>query len=333
MTPAQIANLTNQVTNPFFFNGSGTCDNTKFICDPTSGLAGPTIQASQLLVPFPQYNGFQGDSPPIANSIYHAFQVRVEKQFSNGLQFLLTYSRSKSLDNASASDDSFVFLGGGTTGGSTLSVQNPFDLGAEKAESVFNIPQIIQFSYVYELPVGRGKALGRNMNSLLNIVVGGWQTNGIVRIDDGRPIIPLLGNGTAIPTYGQRPDLTAVLRRASVSPEQSAQTPGNQTPASYFANPGALSTPANFTFGTAPRTIGSVRQPGARDFDMSLFKEFPLAKVHEGMRLEFRAESFNTFNHPHFQGPHSTVGDSNFGTISSTVNKPRELQLALKLYL
>jgi hypothetical protein len=330
MTPAQIQNLTNQVANPFSFTGPGTCDRTKFICDPTSGLAGSTVSLSQLLVPFPQYNGFQGDSPPIANSIYHALQVRLEKEFSNGLQFLVTYSWSKSLDDASASDDSFVFLGGGTTGGSTLSVQNPFDLAAERAVSVYDIPQILQFSYVYELPVGRGRTFGRNMNSVLNAIVGGWQTNGIFRIDDGRPIIPLLGNGTAIPTYGQRPDLTGSLGRASGSPEQSVVNDAN--PMSYFANPGALSTPANFTFGTAPRTVSSVRQPGARDVSMSIFKEFPLGKVHEGMRLEFRAESFNTFNHPHFQGPNASVGASDYGLISSTVNNPRQLQLALKLY-
>jgi hypothetical protein len=120
------------------------------------------------------------------------------------------------------------------------------------------------------------------------------------------------------------------LQRASSSPEASADT--NANPVNYFSNPGALSTPTNFTFGTASRTIASVRQPGARDASMSLFKEFPLNRLHEGMRLEFRAESFNTFNHPHFQGPHSTVGSSNFGTISSTVNDPRQLQLALKLY-
>ena len=67
-------------------------------------------------MPFPQYNGFPAGSPPIANSIYHALQVRVEKDFSHGLQFLATYAWSKSLDDASASDDSFVFLGGGTIG-------------------------------------------------------------------------------------------------------------------------------------------------------------------------------------------------------------------------
>jgi hypothetical protein len=336
MNPTQIGNfLTNQVTNPFFFSGSGTCDDTKFICDPTSGLAGPQIQESQLLVPFPQYNGFQGDSPPIANSIYHALQVRAEKDFTHGLQFLVTYTWSKSIDDASASDDSFVFLGGGTIGGSTLNVQNPFNLageGGERAVSVYNIPQVLQFSYVYEFPLGRGKLLGNNMNPILNTIIGGWQTNGIIRFNDGRPIIPLLVNGgTPIPTYNQRPDLTGRLARASGRPED-AVINGTFTGTNYFANPNALSTPDPFTFGTSPRTIATVLQPGARNFDMSLFKEFPLSRIREGMHGEFRAEAFNTFNHPQFQGPDATVGASDFGLITSTVNNPRELQLALKVY-
>jgi hypothetical protein len=65
---------------------------------------------------------------------------------------------------------------------------------------------------------------------------------------------------------------------------------------------------------------------------MSLFKDFPMGFAHEGMHLQFRAESFNTFNHPHFAGPNANVGATDYGFISSTVNSPRELQLALKLY-
>jgi Carboxypeptidase regulatory-like domain/TonB dependent receptor len=344
MTPAQIGNLKNgTVANPFFFDPTqfpaGTaCDPTRFICDPASGLAGPTVNPYRLLVPFPQYTSFQGDSPPIANSIYHALQVRVEKEFSNGLQFLMTYSWSKSIDDASTTDDSVVFLGGGILNtGNSLNVQNPFDLRAERGVSVFDIPQILQFSYVYELPVGRGKAFGRNMNPVLNAIVGGWQTNGIFRMDNGRPILPLLENTTPIPTWSQRPNLTGTLQRASGSPENFTDVG-----TSYFSNANAvdignnspnsvLQKPPNFTLGSAPRSLTSVRQPGARDVSMSIFKEFPLAKVREGMHLQFRAESFNTFNHPHFQGPNVNVGSSNFGVISSTVNSPRELQLALKL--
>ena len=330
-----IGNLNNLVNNPFFFSGSGTCDRTKFICDPTSGLAGNQIPAYQLLVPHPQYNGFQGDSPPIANSIYHALQVRAEKDFTHGLQFLMTYTWSKSLDNASASDDSFVFLGGGTIGGSTLNVQNPFHLGGESGEravSVYNIPQVLQLTYVYQLPFGRGRTFAKNMRPWLDAIVGGWQTNAIIRFNQGRPIIPLLINsGTPIPTYNQRPDLTARLERASVRPQE-AVINGPFTGTSYFSNPNALSTPAPFTFGSSPRTIGTALQPGARNFDMSIFKAFGLSRLHEGLRGEFRAEAFNVFNHPQFQGPDATVGASDFGMITSTVNNPRQLQLALKFY-
>jgi hypothetical protein len=291
-------------------------------------------------LPFPQYTGFQADSPPIANSIYHALQIRAEREFSNGLQFLVTYTWSKSIDDASASDDSFVFLGGGTTGGSTLNVQNPYDLGAERAVSVFDIPHIFQASFVYELPVGRGRKFGNEMHPVLDAVVGGWQVNGILRINSGRPLIPLLLNTNAIPTFGQRPILTGTLKRASGAPENFTD-PGT----SYFSNAtfdntvgdnvGVLqdtATVAPFTFGNAPRTITSVRQPGAENMDISLFKNFNLSKRNEGIRLQFRAEAFNVFNHPQFQGPDTIVGDSNFGVITSTVNSPRQLQLALKLY-
>jgi hypothetical protein len=170
------------------------------------------------------------------------------------------------------------------------------------------------------------------MNSVLNAVIGGWQTNGIVRMDTGRPIIPGLDsslNAQAIPTFGQRPNLTGSLGRSSGRPQDFTNISDTKN---YFANPNALSQPADFTFGSAPRTIGSVRQPGARDTSMSLFKEFQIGKTREGMRLEFRAESFNTFNHPHFQGPNANFGASDYGKISSTVNSPRQLQFGLKLY-
>lgn len=340
MTPAQVGALYNQVPNPFYFNPNlfppGTaCDPTHYVCDQASGLGGPQVAQFQLLLPHPQYTNFQGDSPPYANSIYHALQLRAEKQFSNGLQFLATYTFSKSIDNASSTDDSVVFLGGGFLNtGTILSVQNPYNLGGERAESVFDIPQVFQFSGVYELPVGHGRQFGRNMNPILNAIVGGWQLNGIVRIDDGRPILPLLFcqinfcNSANIPTYGQRPDLLGPLGRSSQSPEQATVTSGGN----YFANPGNLATPTNFTDGSAPRTLSTVRQPGARDVSMSLFKDFSLNSLHEGMRLQFRAESFNTFNHPHFGGPDSLVGSPTYGQITYTVNDPRELQLALKLY-
>jgi len=160
-----------------------------YITDPLSSLSAPTVHpyrdpTNRFHVPFPQFTSFSGDSPPIANSIYHAAQFRVEKGFSNGLEFLVTYTVSKSIDGASATDDSISWLGGGFQG-NTISVQNPNNLRAERSLSVFDIPQVLQFSYVYSLPVGRSKRFGGNMHPAVDAFIGGWQLNGIWRFDNG----------------------------------------------------------------------------------------------------------------------------------------------------
>jgi hypothetical protein len=326
LTPQEIGdNLANNlVPNPFF----------GYISDPLSPLSGDQVPAYQLLLPFPQFTGFDGDSPPIANSIYHAAQFRAEKSFSGGLQFLVTYTISKSIDNASATDDSISWLGGGLQG-DTIGVQNPNNLRAERAVSTFDIPQVLQFSYVYALPVGRGKRFGGNMNSVVDGIIGGWQLNGIWRFQGGRPIILGLASPTPIPTYGQRANLTAPLR-VNHSSELSMIS-------NYFANacesdpcvnggPSVVVQPDAYTFGNAPRTISNIRYPGIKNVSMSLFKEFPLSRVREGMRFEFRIEAFNVFNHPNFAGPDTVFGDGTFGQITSLTTPMREVQLGLKFY-
>jgi hypothetical protein len=325
---AAIQNLaTNSVPNPF--NG--------IITNQLSPLAGATVPEFYLELPYLQFTNFDGDSPPIANSIYQAAQFRVEKAFSNGLQFLVTYVISKSIDDSSTTDDSISWLGGGLFG-NTLGVQDPYNLRAERSLSTFDIPQVFQVSYVYALPFGRGKTFGSNMNKVLNAFVGGWQTNGIVRIDNGRPIIPNVAvTNQFIPSYpynGQRPNLNGKLTRSGVSLERTIQNPNSsQAPASYFSDPNALSVPDPYTLGTAPRTIGTARQPGNRAVSLSIFKEFPLTSIREGMRFEYRLEAFNAFNHPHFNDVDSGAGSPTFGQITSTVsNSQRQLQMALKFY-
>ena len=333
LSPTEIGVLANSSDQPNpFFCAAPPCSPTNTITDPNSGLSAPTIARYQLLLPFPQFTGFQGDSPPIASSTYHALQIRAQKEFANGLQFLVSYSFSKSIDDASATDDSISWLGGGTRGGDTIGVQDPNNLRPERATSVFDIPHDLQFSYVYALPIGHGKRFGANMHPVLDAIVGGWQTNGNWVIESGRPIIPLESDAAVpIPTYGQRATLTEALRRSSSSPERA--TAGCQVGCvNYFANPDALQQTADYTLGNAPRTITTVREPGTRLVNLSIFKEFPLASVREGMRLEFRAEAFNAFNHPQFSGPHTRAGTGSFGTIDSLDAPPREMQLALKLY-
>jgi hypothetical protein len=303
---AQIGALNGYVANPF----SG------YITNPASALSGPSVKAYQLQLPYPQFTTFNGDVLPVANSIYHALQVKAEKRFSHGFSFLVTYVWSKSIDDASLTSDAIAYLGGHS------SLQDPNNFRLERGLSTFDMANVFQVSYTYELPLGRGKAFGGQMNPVLNAIVGGWQTNGIWRFTDGRPMLLTLSGGTRLPTYGaQRPDLTGTLACSTASDFLTH----------YFANPQVLSVPAPYALGTAPRTDGSCRQPGQANTNLSLFKDFALPKLREGSHLQFRVEAFNALNHTQFAGPNTTFHTGGFGRISSVAVLPREVQVALKL--
>jgi len=321
-TEAEINALNEYVPNPFY----------GIITDPNSGLSGPEVTSGDLMRPHPQFSGFSGNDPPWANSIYHAFQLRVEKRMSKGLQFLATYTNSKSIDNASVAGGNVTWLGGFT------SVQDPNRLFLERSLSEYDIPQVLQMSYVYQLPWGRGKKWGANWNPWLDGFLGGWQTNGIWRFDNGMPISLGLSGGESIPTYGaQRPNLLAPLEQNGRS--QWTCDPYGSGCTGYFANQGTETSssdvavkPPRFTLGTAPRMLPNVRVPGTNTAALSLFKEIPLSKLREGSRIEFRVEAFNALNHPQFCGPHTTVEGGSFGKVTCQANSPREVQMALKFY-
>jgi len=315
--------------NPSYYNAPVANPFFGIITDPNSGLYGfqspdcpsPStncVQRWTLMTPYPQFTGVTATDPPWANSIYHAFELRAQKRLSNGLDFLFTYTNQKSIDDSSVGGGGLTWLGGSLSN----VLQDPNNRRADRSLSQFDISQILQFSYVYQLPVGRGKRFGGNMNSVVNAIVGGWQTNGIWRFDTGQPVILGLNGGTSIPTWGpQRPDLTGTLKRASgLNLDQ------------YFANPGVAIAPPAYAIGNAPKVLPNLRLPGTRTAAMSLFKEFSLTALREGSRLQFRAEAYNVFNHPQFGGLNATVGSGDFGKLSSQVNSPRQLQLALKLY-
>ena len=318
-TPAQIADLNSFVDNPF---ADPTQSNASQLLGADNPLLYSQIQKLQLLMAHPQFFGFAGDEPPIATSIYHALQVRAEKRFSNGLEFLGTYTFSKSIDDASLTSTNSGYLG------SFASLQNPNNPGGERSLSSFDIPHVLQFSYTYELPIGRGKWIGGNLNPILNGIVGGWRTNGIWRFNSGRPINPMLYQSNSLPTYGaQRPNLIGTPHRNGGKDSVWINQYFTSADGSDF-----FAQPAPFTLGTAPRALGKVRDPGADNADLSMFKEFGLGTIHEGMRIEYRLETFNTFNHPQFCPPDATFGSPTFGQIYYTCNSPRQVQMALKLY-
>jgi len=282
------------------------------ITDPNSTLSSPQVQYLQLLRPYPQFTGVATEPQLIANSNYHTLQLLAEKRYSNGLQFLATFTWSKSIDDSSQADDNVTWLG------SFSSLQDPNKPWLERSLSTFDIPYVIQFSYTYDLPFGRGRAFLGSMPRWAEAIIGGWKTNGIWRIADGRPLAFTVADGNPLPTYGtQRPNIVGTPRR-----NHSSDWVDN-----YLVDNTVFQRPDDFTLGDAPRALGSVRSPSSFTTNLSLGKQF---KLREEMNLEFRLEAKNAFNHPVFGTPNTSVDDQNFGKIFYTSVGPREVQLALK---
>src|ERR1700723_3953500 len=196
-----------QVPNPF-----------EGILPNSPDLSGPTIPRWKLYVPYPQYSsgttsGISSSFVPWANSIYNAAQLRIDKRFANGLQFLFSYTFQKSIDDASIGSSGYSFLTSGSAVTESIA-RDPNNLQLDRSLSSFSIPQTVQLSWVYELPFGRGRRYGGHLSSIAEAMVGGWQTNGIYRVDDGLPVQLFLCSGcsVSVPTYGnQYPDLLSPL--------------------------------------------------------------------------------------------------------------------------
>jgi len=310
--------LNTYVNNPFY----------GIVTNPYSNLSQQQVPYSQLASPYPQFTSVTTDVQMIADSIYHGLQITAEKHFSNSLEFLVNYTWSKSIDDSSVGDDNVTWLG------SFTSLQDPNKPWLDRSLSTFDIPSVLKFSYSYDLPFGRNKALLGRMPRIVDAIIGGWRTNGIWQIADGRPLpITVTGGGTPLPSYPmQRPNLVGTPKRNYGSHYNWVNN--------FFANPDVFQYPAPFTLGDISRTISSVRSPLSFTSDLSINKQFLLSNAHEGIHLELRLEAQNAFNHPLFSmgtpGPYGdstlNVGDPNFGKLFYMApSGPRQVQLAAKI--
>jgi len=275
----------------------------------TSGaLSGPTVPYGQLLRPFPEYTGVENVQPPAASAFYDALTLSANRRFTNGLQFLVTFTWSKYLDQSEGPE--------GWTQGQAQSVQNWYDTALEKSLMIDDIPRSFVASYIYELPVGKGKKFHTD-SKLANAFIGGWQVAGITTLKDGFPLaITNATNNTNSFGGGQRPNLVA--------------HPGLSNPSIYeWFNTAAFAQPAPFTYGDVPRTAGYLRSQGTINTDASLQKYWHL--WNESAKLQFRAETYNLFNRAQFFAPNTTFGTSSFGVVPGAL-AARSIQLGLKMY-
>jgi hypothetical protein len=250
-----------------------------------------------------------------SSSTYHALQVAFSRQFTRNLSFLASYWFSKSLDYIS----SLNVAGSAPTlvAGENDLAQNPFDLRAEHGPSLFDAKNRFLFSGSYRLPIWR------DASPAAAFILNGWQLNTIASISSGTPFtvydsanVSEQGSAPEITGfYSSRPDLIS-------NPNLGPHTPSQWVSPSAFQllNP---NTQAG-QFGNEGRNV--VRGPGIESVDLSLFKDF---RVSESQRVQFRAECFNSLNHPNFGLPENDLESPAFGQILQA-GPPRLLQLALK---
>lgn len=258
---------------------------------------------------------------PEGFSNYNSLQVKLERRFAGGLYFLNSFSWSKAIDNAGQSLD--------TSNGNDASPQNVRNLAAEKGLSNYDQKFINVTSLVYQLPFGKGRKFGSNMNAAFDQAVGGWEITGINNALSAEPLNLRAWNGSipaAFQTVGNLSGFRGgeVFRPNVIGPALAPDAERNVD--NYFNKANVLlPTDPSQPFGNAGRN--SVRGLPVNTLDLGLFKSFALPR--EGMKLQFRSEFFNIFNHTNFAGPNTDRASGAFGTIRSTF-PARQIQFALK---
>jgi hypothetical protein len=259
---------------------------------------------------------------PAGFSNYNSLQVKVEKRFSSGLQFLNSFVWGKAIDNSGQSLD--------TNGGNDASPQDVRNLAAEKGLSNYDQKLTNVTSVVYQLPVGRGKKFGDSLHPALDAALGGWELSVINNALSATPV-NLRAWAGAIPAALQTVGNLSGFRggetfRPNVLGPVLAVNPEDKTNTYFNTANVVLPTDPSKPFGNAGRN--SVRGIPVHSMDLGVHKSFALHS--ETTRLQFRAEFFNVMNHTNFSAPNTDRNSAAFGTIRGT-QPPRQVQLALKL--
>jgi hypothetical protein len=285
--------LSAQVRNPFY----------GFAEFAGGGLTGTTMSRGNLLRPYPQYNGMTG-SDPIGFAWYHSLQTRFEKRFSHGFLFNVNHTWSKFMQATEMLNDS--------------------DPGPTHVISGQDRQHRLTVTGMVELPVGRGRALGRNMPSLLNYAIGGWQLQAIFLGQSGAPIA--LGN---VLWRGSGPD----------DLHQLVLDAGSRTPDLWFnalksSGPGVVGFETVNSKGLAnnirtfPLRLAGLRADGQNYWNGALYKQFAFR---ERLKLQLRTEWEGALNHPNFAAPNATPTSTLFGQVTAIQGEARRIWIGMKL--
>ncbi len=299
--PPELLNASSRVNdvvpNPFFG-----------LIDPASLVGTATVQRGRLLRgQYAQFTSVGPGAPAWGNSNYHALQSRFERRFGGGTSIMVSYTWSKSITDSS---DGIWNDGQGT-------LRNWYCRQCERSLSTYDVPHRLVYNFNYDLPFGKGKAIGSTWGKVPNMLFGGWQTNGIMTLNSGQPLIFSQTTNNSFSFGGlQRPD----------SSGSDAQISNRSIDRWYDTSQFRIA--RDYTFGTMSRTHSVLRNDWTRNLDFSMFKN---TQINERFNLQFRAEAFNLTNTPIFSAPNNNVEAAAFGTITGQSNPPRQIQMGLKL--
>jgi hypothetical protein len=310
---ADVTALTNQVPNPFAGNCTGCTGPVQ------SGGVGTnkTVKAAQFLLPYPQFDDFSLEEPNNRNSIYHSMQIVAKKRFAAGAQLLATYTLAKLIDNTNSEIN---WLEASSPGWGDA---NAYNLRGERSLDGFDVPHRLVIGSVLDLPVGKGKAIGGNMNTVADKVVGGWGVNTIITFQSGYPIVvggcPGALSNSGIPNAGcARPTRTQLSHLLGGNRQQKIKE-------WYDTSVFTAGAADYFGFGTDSRTEPNIRADGQKNFDFAAFKNTKFGPDGR-FGFEFRGEFFNLFNRTQFNPPAGWGGS--IGQVSGQYNLPRIVQFA-----
>ena len=324
--PTPTNALANLVTNPFVNLFTGP---TAIFNEPDSLYNNAQIPLINVLRPFPQFDGaFAGLTKLAASSAYHSMQVRFQKRPGHYVSFEGNYTLSKATDNSSAGANSFI------TGLLSSGVPQVLDnLKAEHSISANDATHRMVLATIVDVPVGRKRWLGKDMNPILDGIVGGWSIATILTFQTGTPLTigmstPLLADGAQRPSVLCSQLSSGFSYHAAAANGLKFAAGQNVDPASISViNAACFGDPGDNVPGNAPRYFSNLRSDGIHNTDLSASKEF---LIREGMKLQLRGEFFNFTNTPRFAPPNMAFGSTTFGQVTSTLGSPRHMQIGAR---
>jgi len=288
------------VPMPYFqkvLNPDGTVSPTRYLAGNPS-----------LLADIGQISG----TASIGNQAYNALQALLQKRLSAGLQYSVAYTYSKCMTN------NLGYYGqGGQSGQSNWYYQNIYNAAAEWGPCDYDATHNFIANAIYDLPVGRGRAFGKNMNRVADSIIGGWQASGILSLHSGFPLTVTASDASGTGSRGARANCIAA---ADVFGEQNSPNGGYQ-----WFSPASYTQPAAGTFGNCG--VGTVRGPGLHTLDFDLTKNF---KFTERQSLDLRADFINLTNTPILNAPNHGIG-TNLGLLQNSQGA-RNVQFSLKYH-